>query len=155
MQSCKGSAVNKGKQAKGKKRKKKTKTKTIKQRKKYTKIKIMARTLTPKEKNWKRFQICWFSLHIHSRLYFQSLIDFSFPPFPLVYNVISAIILALTEVTPWSNDASAMRATLKKWICVLSVFIAIIPTHALTLSNVDEPSRSWIPREHIQVQKEK
>ena len=35
MQSCKGSAVNKGKQAKGKKRKKtKTKTKTIKQRKK-------------------------------------------------------------------------------------------------------------------------
>ena len=38
MQSCKGSAVNKGKQAKGKKRKKtKTKTKTIKQRKKIDK----------------------------------------------------------------------------------------------------------------------
>ena len=36
MQSCKGSAVNKGKQAKGKKRKK-TKTKTIKQRKKIDK----------------------------------------------------------------------------------------------------------------------
>ena len=38
MQSCKGSAVNKGKQAKGKKRKKtNTKTKTIKQRKKIDK----------------------------------------------------------------------------------------------------------------------
>ena len=30
-----------------------------------------------------------------------------------------------------SNDATAMRTLLKKWICVLSVFIAIIPTHLL------------------------
>ena len=30
-----------------------------------------------------------------------------------------------------SNDATAMRTSLKKWICVLSVFIEIIPTHLL------------------------
>ena len=30
-----------------------------------------------------------------------------------------------------SNDATATRTTIKKWICVLSVFIAIIPTHLL------------------------
>ena len=30
-----------------------------------------------------------------------------------------------------SNDATAMRTSLKKWIYVLSVFIAIIPTHLL------------------------
>ena len=30
-----------------------------------------------------------------------------------------------------SNDATAMRTSLKKWICVLSFFIAIIPTHLL------------------------
>ena len=29
------------------------------------------------------------------------------------------------------NDATAMRTSLKKWICVLSVLIAIIPTHLL------------------------
>ena len=27
-----------------------------------------------------------------------------------------------------SNDATAMKTSLKKWICVLLVFIAIIPT---------------------------
>ena len=30
-----------------------------------------------------------------------------------------------------SNDGTATRTSLKKWICVLSVFIAIIPTHLL------------------------
>ena len=30
-----------------------------------------------------------------------------------------------------SNDATATRTSLKKWFCVLSVFIAIIPTHFL------------------------
>ena len=30
-----------------------------------------------------------------------------------------------------SNDATATRTSLKKWICVISVFIAIIPTHLL------------------------
>ena len=30
-----------------------------------------------------------------------------------------------------SNDATSTRKLLKKWICVLSVFIAIIPTHSL------------------------
>lgn len=51
MQSCKGSAVNKRKQAKGKKRlkKKAQKQKLYSRGKKCTKIKIMTRTLTPKE----------------------------------------------------------------------------------------------------------
>ena len=30
-----------------------------------------------------------------------------------------------------SNDATSTRTPLKKWICVLSVFIAIVPTHWL------------------------
>ena len=30
-----------------------------------------------------------------------------------------------------SNDATSARTSLKKWICVPSVFIAIIPTHLL------------------------
>ena len=30
-----------------------------------------------------------------------------------------------------SNDATAPRTSLKRWICVLSVFIAIIPTYLL------------------------
>ena len=34
-------------------------------------------------------------------------------------------------VTLRSNDATATRTSLKKWICVLSVSIAIIPTHLL------------------------
>ena len=39
------------------------------------------------------------------------------------------------------------------WIWALSVLIAIIPSHYI-LSNVDEPSWSWIiSRDHIQVQK--
>ena len=39
------------------------------------------------------------------------------------------------------------------WICALSVLIAIIPSQYI-LSNVDEPSRSWIiSRDHTQVQK--
>ena len=39
------------------------------------------------------------------------------------------------------------------WICALSVLIAIIPSHYI-LSNVDEPSWSWIiSSDHIQVQK--
>ena len=47
------------------------------------------------------------------------------------------------------------RKTLyKKWICVLSVFIAIIFTHLLC-QNEGEPSRSWIPENRVQVQKEK
>ena len=32
-----------------------------------------------------------------------------------------------------SNDATAMRTSLKKWICVLSVYMAIIPTHLLSV----------------------
>ena len=38
---------------------------------------------------------------------------------------------------------TATRTLLKNWICVPSVFIAIIPIH---LSNVGEPSWSWISR---------
>ena len=39
------------------------------------------------------------------------------------------------------------------WIWALSVLIVIIPSHYI-LSNVDEPSWSWIiSRDHIQVQK--
>ena len=39
---------------------------------------------------------------------------------------------ALTRIgTLRSSDATATRTSLKKWICVLSVFIAIIPTHLL------------------------
>ena len=30
-----------------------------------------------------------------------------------------------------SNDATTTRTSLKKWICVLSVLIAIVPTHLL------------------------
>ena len=30
-----------------------------------------------------------------------------------------------------ANDAAAMKTSLKKWICVLSVFIAIIAIHLL------------------------
>ena len=38
----------------------------------------------------------------------------------------------LLLIGTWSsNDALATRMSLKKWICVLSVFIAIIPTHLL------------------------
>ena len=36
-----------------------------------------------------------------------------------------------------------------------SVFIGIIRSHLLTLSNVGVPNWSWIPRHHIQVQEEK
>ena len=41
-----------------------------------------------------------------------------------------------------SNDAMTTRTSLKKWICVLSVFIAIIPAQLVILSSVDEPSWS-------------
>ena len=57
-----------------------------------------------------------------------------------------------------SNDATATRKSLKKWICVHLVFIAIIRDYSyiLTLSaNVGQSSWSWIPRDHIQVQKAK
>ena len=47
------------------------------------------------------------------------------------------------------------RKTLyKKWICVLSIFIAIIFTHLLC-QNEGEPSWRWIPENRVQVQKEK
>ena len=44
------------------------------------------------------------------------------------------------------RDAAAKKTSLKKWICVLSVF-----SYPPTLSNVGEPSWSWIPRDHIQI----
>ena len=46
---------------------------------------------------------------------------------------------------------TAEKTSLRKWIRVLSIFIAITPT----LSNVGEVSQSWIPKNHIQVQKER
>ena len=39
--------------------------------------------------------------------------------------------IAVSSLFKRSNDATTTRALLKKWICVLSVFIAIIPTHLL------------------------
>ena len=53
-----------------------------------------------------------------------------------------------------SNDATATRTSLRKWICVPSVLIAITG-YPFTLSNVGEPSWSWISRDHSQAQKEK
>ena len=51
-----------------------------------------------------------------------------------------------------SNDATAMRMSLKKWICVFSVFIAIIPTQSLCQMKANPPGvefskygkRNWI-----------
>ena len=40
-------------------------------------------------------------------------------------------VLSVSLGTLISNKATAMRTSLKKWICVLSVYIAIIPTHLL------------------------
>ena len=42
-----------------------------------------------------------------------------------------------------SNDATATRTSLKKWICVLSVFIAIIPTHLLCQIYANPPILSF------------
>ena len=53
-----------------------------------------------------------------------------------------------------SNEATATRTSLKKGICVLSVFYRNY-SYPLTLSNVGGPSWSWMLRDHIQVQKEK
>ena len=38
-----------------------------------------------------------------------------------------------------SNDATATRTSLKKWICVLLVFIAIIPTYSLCQVHANPP----------------
>ena len=38
-----------------------------------------------------------------------------------------------------SNDATATRTSLKKWICVLFVFIAIIPTYSLCQVHANPP----------------
>ena len=50
-----------------------------------------------------------------------------------------------------SNDATATRTSLKKWICVLSVFIAIIPTHLLCQMQANPPEVEFY--DHIQVLK--
>ena len=55
-----------------------------------------------------------------------------------------------------SNDVmTATKRSLKKWICVFSVFVNRIYSYPLTLSNVGDPSWSWIQKDHIQIQKEK
>ena len=51
-----------------------------------------------------------------------------------------------------SDNAMAVKTSFKKWIYVLPVFSAIIPTHLL---NQSRPPWSWIPRFPIQVQKDK
>ena len=48
-----------------------------------------------------------------------------------------------------SDDLTAAKTSLKKRIRVLSVFIAIVPTHFVKI-DVGEPSRSWISKKHIQ-----
>ena len=54
-----------------------------------------------------------------------------------------------------SNDATSTRTPLKKWICVDFLSLYRNCSYSLTLSNPGEPSWSWIPRNHIQVQKQK
>ena len=54
--------------------------------------------------------------------------------------VIKKLLFSLTLGTLRSNDATATRMSLKKWICVLPVFIAFIRSYPLTLSIVGEPS---------------
>ena len=49
------------------------------------------------------------------------------------------------------NDAMATRTSLKRWICVPLVFIAIVPTYLLCQKG--KPSWGWISRDQIQVQK--
>ena len=55
------------------------------------------------------------------------------------------------------NDATATRKSLKKWICVLSVFIAIIPTYLLCQISANPPEVEFqgtiSGAHHIQVQK--
>ena len=43
-----------------------------------------------------------------------------------------------------SNDAMVTRMLLKKWICFLSVFIAIIPTHLLCQMKVNPPGVEFL-----------
>ena len=43
-----------------------------------------------------------------------------------------------------SNDATAMRTSLKKWIYVLSVFIAIISTHLLCQMKASPPGVEFL-----------
>ena len=42
-----------------------------------------------------------------------------------------------------SNDATATRTSLKKSICVLSVFMAIIPTHLLCQLETNPPKAEF------------
>ena len=42
-----------------------------------------------------------------------------------------------------SNDATATRTSLRKWICVLSVFIAIITTHLLCQLSANHPEAEF------------
>ena len=43
-----------------------------------------------------------------------------------------------------SNDATSTRTSLKKWICVLSVFIAIVPTHWLCQIQANPPGVEFL-----------
>ena len=54
-----------------------------------------------------------------------------------------------------SNVATATKTSLKKWINLCSFSLYCNYYCPLTLSNVSETSWSWIPRENIQVQREK
>ena len=77
---------------------------------------------------------------------------------PIEECVCDCVCCSITRVLR-SNDATATRKSLEKWVCTLLVFIAIFPTHLLYQKNVGKPSWSWIPMEHIhghiQVSKEK
>ena len=43
-----------------------------------------------------------------------------------------------------SNDATSTRTSFKKWICFLSVFIAIIPTHLLCQMQANPPGVEFL-----------
>ena len=63
----------------------------------------------------------------HNPLLYLHLVPF----FPRPGACFSKVPVTFRSGTLRSNDATATRTSLKKWICVLSVFIAIIPTHLL------------------------
>ena len=64
---------------------------------------------------------------------------------PTRKGVTSALIRTLR-----SDHVTAAKTSLQKRICVLSVFITIVPTHFVKI-NVGKPSRSRISKNHIQV----
>ena len=53
-----------------------------------------------------------------------------------------------------SNDATSTRTSLKMWICVFSVFIALVPAHLLCQMQANPPGVEFL-LDHIQFQKEK